>query len=52
LYRIGEAQCASPGNTKHEPSINAKVLAQQFDIAQQVTGGIDREISGRITGMR
>jgi hypothetical protein len=37
---IGEAECAAPGPTKHQPALDAEVLAQVFDVGDQVRGGI------------
>jgi hypothetical protein len=49
VLRIGQRQRADPGAAGHQPALDAEMLAQGFDIGQQVGGGVGGEIGCRIT---
>lgn len=44
---VGQAEGRAPGESENEPAINAEVLAEMFDIGDEVRGGVGGEVSVR-----
>ena len=48
---IGQAQGGAPGAAEHQPPLDPEVAAELLDVAQQVVGGVDRQVGGRVAGV-
>ena len=44
---VGQGQSRTPGAAQHQPAVDAKILAQQLDVGDQMMGCVDGEI-GRV----
>nr|WP_244409090.1 hypothetical protein [Stackebrandtia nassauensis] len=50
--RVGQSQGGAPGRAEHQPAVHGQVLAQGFDVAQQVMGGVGAQVDVGLTGVR
>jgi hypothetical protein len=50
-FGIGEDQCGCPRPAVEQPAVDAQVLAQQFHVGKQVSGGV-RYVYGGIGSIR
>ena len=52
LLGIGERQRRAPRAAPHEPTIDTDVVAQPFDVGDEVGSGVRRQVRGRLRSMR
>lgn len=50
--RVGQAQRDAPGHPYYHPPVDAEVLAQPFDVVDEVRRGVGREIGGGLARQR
>jgi hypothetical protein len=51
-FRISERERAAPRSAEHQPSLDAQMLAQSFDIRDEVRSVVAREVHLRRTRVR
>ena len=49
---VGGGQRAAPGRAEHQPALQPEVLAQQFDVGDQVVGGVVLQRGAVLGGVR
>src|SRR5580658_6914559 len=43
-FRVGKSESTAPGAAEHQPSVDFQMLAQPFDVRDQVCGVVARKI--------
>ena len=51
-FGVSERERGPPGYPEYQPSLNAEVPTQEFDIGEQMAGRVGGEVGVRIAGMR
>ena len=47
MLRVGQCQCGAPRTAEHHPALDAQVLAQGFDVLDQVRRGVVAQFAER-----